>query len=289
MKYKILISLTGAVIAGSLTTPAALGREILSGQPRTASLQTEQKLPEKIRESNRELVGEGAIEPIVPKPQSISRVDFSAKPRIDPSQPNREEVASTETNTANETGNISLGFINFLPDNATGNANSNATDNPSDTNNVSIASPLPSNNPTPEAINQPRLPEGFIEPEIINPLPTPSVVAFNPYLSPSPTPPVTTPFQTGEASWYGPGFDGNYSANGEVFNQYDLTAAHPTLPFGTRVRVTNMDTGQSVVVRINDRGPFAGDRVIDLSLGAAESLGMIDTGVAEVQLDIVQP
>ncbi|MGL5133847.1 MAG: septal ring lytic transglycosylase RlpA family protein [Planktothrix sp.] len=91
----------------------------------------------------------------------------------------------------------------------------------------------------------------------------------------------------GWASWYGPGFDGNQTANGETFNQYDLTAAHPSLPFGTTVRVTNKDNGQSVVVRINDRGPYAGGRVLDLSKGAAQAIGMIGSGVAPVQIDVL--
>jgi rare lipoprotein A len=91
----------------------------------------------------------------------------------------------------------------------------------------------------------------------------------------------------GYASYYGPGFHGNLSANGETFNQYAMTAAHRSLPFGTRVRVTNMDNGRSVVVRINDRGPFYGNRIIDLSLGAAEIIGMMGSGVAPVKLDIL--
>jgi rare lipoprotein A len=92
----------------------------------------------------------------------------------------------------------------------------------------------------------------------------------------------------GQASWYGPGFDGNYTANGEVFNQYALTAAHRYLPFGTKVRVTNLDNGRSVVVRINDRGPFVGDRVLDLSRGAAQILGTVSTGVSSVRLDVLE-
>ncbi|HEY9663162.1 MAG TPA: septal ring lytic transglycosylase RlpA family protein, partial [Allocoleopsis sp.] len=92
---------------------------------------------------------------------------------------------------------------------------------------------------------------------------------------------------TGMASWYGPGFDGNYSASGEVFNQNALTAAHRTLPFGTLVRVTNLDTGLSVVVRINDRGPFSYDRVIDLSTAAAQTIGLVQSGVAPVNLEVV--
>lgn len=92
---------------------------------------------------------------------------------------------------------------------------------------------------------------------------------------------------TGFASWYGPGFHGNQSASGETFNQNALTAAHRTLPFGTKVLVTNLDNGLSVVVRINDRGPYCGDRIIDLSAGAARVLGLIQSGVAPVRLDLV--
>jgi rare lipoprotein A len=92
---------------------------------------------------------------------------------------------------------------------------------------------------------------------------------------------------SGMASWYGPGFDGNYSASGEVFNQNAMTAAHRTLPFGTQVRVTNMDNGLSVVVRINDRGPFHGDRVIDVSTAAAEAIGLVNSGVAPVSLEVL--
>lgn len=92
---------------------------------------------------------------------------------------------------------------------------------------------------------------------------------------------------SGMASWYGPGFSGNYSASGELFNQYDLTAAHRSLPFGTAVRVTNVDNGRSVVVRINDRGPFAHGRVIDLSTAAAQVIGLISAGVAPVKLEVL--
>jgi rare lipoprotein A len=92
---------------------------------------------------------------------------------------------------------------------------------------------------------------------------------------------------SGMASWYGPGFDGNYSASGEIFNARDLTAAHPHLPFGTMVRVVNMDNNQSVVVRINDRGPYAEGRVIDISTAAANVIGLISSGVAPVRLEIL--
>lgn len=92
---------------------------------------------------------------------------------------------------------------------------------------------------------------------------------------------------TGMASWYGPGFDGNYSASGEVFNANDLTAAHLSLPFGTVVRVVNMDNNQSVVVRINDRGPYSHGRVIDVSTAAANAIGLISSGVAQVRLEVL--
>ena len=92
----------------------------------------------------------------------------------------------------------------------------------------------------------------------------------------------------GMASWYGPGFHGNLTANGEWFNQNALTAAHPSLPFGTWVRVTNLNNGRSVVVRINDRGPFIEGRVIDLSTAAAEVIGIINSGVAPVDIEVLR-
>jgi len=92
---------------------------------------------------------------------------------------------------------------------------------------------------------------------------------------------------SGMASWYGPGFDGNYSASGEIFNANDMTAAHPSLPFGTMVRVVNMDNGESVVVRINDRGPYAEGRIIDMSAGAASMIGLVASGVAPVRLEVL--
>ncbi|WP_159917392.1 septal ring lytic transglycosylase RlpA family protein [Pantoea sp. 18069] len=90
--------------------------------------------------------------------------------------------------------------------------------------------------------------------------------------------------QQGLASWYGPRFHGRRTASGERFDSQDLTAAHRTLAFGTRVCVRSSITGKSVVVRINDRGPFTGGRVIDLSQGAAEALGMIGLGIKPVEL-----
>lgn len=90
------------------------------------------------------------------------------------------------------------------------------------------------------------------------------------------------------ASWYGPGFFGNRTANGEVYRPGTMTAAHRTLPFGTRVRVTNLNNGRVAVVRINDRGPFYGDREIDLGHGAAVELGLIESGLARVKLEVLR-
>lgn len=101
--------------------------------------------------------------------------------------------------------------------------------------------------------------------------------------------PVRVRISSGLASWYGPGFHGNRSASGEIYNQNAMTAAHRSLPFGTYVQVTNMDNGRSAVVRINDRGPFIGGRVIDLSAAAARVLGVTQTGVAPVRLDVLAP
>lgn len=89
---------------------------------------------------------------------------------------------------------------------------------------------------------------------------------------------------TGVASYYGPGFHGRTTANGERFDQNAMTAAHKTLPFGTRLKVTNPVTGKSVTVRINDRGPFHGNRVLDLSQGAAAAIGMVRAGVQRVRM-----
>jgi rare lipoprotein A len=106
--------------------------------------------------------------------------------------------------------------------------------------------------------------------------------------SPSPAGTVESYQLEGVASYYAEDFDGKTTANGEVYDMHGLTAAHRTLPFGTKVRVVNKETGRSVVVRINDRGPFKDDRVIDLSLGAATQLGIIPTGTARVLLEVLE-
>jgi len=93
--------------------------------------------------------------------------------------------------------------------------------------------------------------------------------------------------QSGMASWYGPGFHGQPTSSGAIYDQHAMTAAHPTLPLGTRTRVTNLDTGKTVEVLINDRGPFAKGRVIDLSYAAAHEIGMVGPGTARVRIDVV--
>jgi rare lipoprotein A len=91
--------------------------------------------------------------------------------------------------------------------------------------------------------------------------------------------------ETGLASWYGPKFHGKRTASGEVFNQEHFTAAHPTLPWGSRVTVINLDNGKSVDVRINDRGPFKRGRIIDVSRAAARALDMVGRGITTVRLE----
>jgi rare lipoprotein A len=89
----------------------------------------------------------------------------------------------------------------------------------------------------------------------------------------------------GVASFY---TEGTQTASGEKFNTHELTAAHPTLPFGTKLRVTNVTSGRSVTVRVNDRGPYVAGRVVDVSYSAADALGMVGRGIAKVKLDVVQ-
>ncbi len=94
--------------------------------------------------------------------------------------------------------------------------------------------------------------------------------------------------QYGYASYYGPKFHGRRTASGEIFNMYAYTAAHRYLPFGTIVRVTNLENGKSVIVRINDRGPFKAGRIIDLSYAAAKKIGMIKKGVVKVKIEVLK-
>ena len=92
----------------------------------------------------------------------------------------------------------------------------------------------------------------------------------------------------GTASWYGKDFHGRPTASGEIYNMYGCSAAHKTLPLGSRVRVTNLSNSRSIVVLINDRGPYVGDRIIDMSYGAAKHLGMVKEGLAKVRIEVLK-
>jgi rare lipoprotein A len=112
----------------------------------------------------------------------------------------------------------------------------------------------------------------------VQPKPDPSTAKKTPAV------PATLP-QTGQASWYGAAHHGKRTASGAIYDQTKLTAAHRSLPFGTRVQVTNLSNGKSVEVEITDRGPYAGNRIIDLSRAAASALGMIESGTATVRVE----
>jgi len=100
-------------------------------------------------------------------------------------------------------------------------------------------------------------------------------------------PPQAKRVEVGWASWYGKDFHGRRTASGAVYDMYQLTAAHKTLPLGTSAMVTHLDNGKSVLVTINDRGPFVRGRIIDLSYAAAQALGMVEEGVAKVRVEVV--
>ncbi|MCJ2188786.1 septal ring lytic transglycosylase RlpA family protein [Novosphingobium beihaiensis] len=122
--------------------------------------------------------------------------------------------------------------------------------------------------------------------------PSASVAAIAPAVSTDAdavTEPQFEPFGEGVASYYGPRFAGNRTASGEPFDPAALTAAHRTLPFGTQVQVTNEATGDTVIVTINDRGPFHANRVIDLSQAAAQQIGLVRRGHGRVQLAVLAP
>lgn len=93
--------------------------------------------------------------------------------------------------------------------------------------------------------------------------------------------------ERGLASWYGKDFHGKPTSSGEIYNMFDLTAAHKTLPLGTLLRVTDLDNGRAVRVKVNDRGPFVGDRILDLSFGAAQLLGVVASGIAKVEIEVI--
>jgi rare lipoprotein A len=93
--------------------------------------------------------------------------------------------------------------------------------------------------------------------------------------------------QNGKVSWYGPGFQGRRTANGEIFDTNEMTMAHRSLAFGSKVRVTNLDNGRSIVVRVNDRGPYVGGRIADLSHAAASRLGFLEDGVVHARIELI--
>jgi rare lipoprotein A len=118
----------------------------------------------------------------------------------------------------------------------------------------------------------------------VQPAPSP-VAPVQPTVKKSPAVPAKLP-QTGEASWYGAQHQGKQTASGTIYDQAGLTAAHPSLPFGSKIKVTNLANGKSVEVEITDRGPFAGNRIIDLSQAAAKALEMKESGTATVRLEL---
>jgi len=118
----------------------------------------------------------------------------------------------------------------------------------------------------------------------VQPAPSP-VAPVEPTAKKSPPVPAKLP-QTGEASWYGAQHQGKPTASGSIYDQAGLTAAHPSLPFGSKIKVTNLANGKSVEVEITDRGPFTGNRIIDLSQAAAKALEMKESGTATVRLDL---
>jgi len=151
--------------------------------------------------------------------------------------------------------------------------------------------PLAASAPDPAALSaQPATSAAVIE--LVPLAPTTEVVApvsvTEPEIaSPAPSAPQETVLGRGSASYYAAKFDGRPTASGERFDNDAMTAAHRTLPFGSLVRVTNVSTGQSVIVRINDRGPFTRGRTIDVSRAAAEELGLVARGHATVELALI--
>ena len=117
----------------------------------------------------------------------------------------------------------------------------------------------------------------------------PLVIETKGHKTRKPSSPKSKAYQVGTASWYGEQFQGKQTASGEPFDMRDFTAAHPSLPLGTLVKITNLRNGKAVVVRINDRGPVVDDRIIDVSDSAALALGFRERGVQKVRLELYQP
>jgi rare lipoprotein A len=129
-------------------------------------------------------------------------------------------------------------------------------------------------------------PSDIVAPTETTPQPTPSQPVPAQPTGKTSSPVQATLPQTGEASWYGAKHQGKQTASGATFDQARLTAAHQSLPFGSKIKVTNLSNGKSVEVEINDRGPFAENRIIDLSQAAAKALGMIESGTTTVRLEL---
>jgi rare lipoprotein A len=146
---------------------------------------------------------------------------------------------------------------------------------------VSPLEPSPRNTSIPEP-QTPGLPRATPPTATVpsSPEPAPDLV-----IAKLPSPSQPTVVENGLASWYGPGFHGKLTASGEVFNQEKFTAAHRTLPWGSRVRVTNLANGKSVIVQINDRGPAVKGRIIDVSRAAARALDMMAAGITAVRVE----
>lgn len=112
-------------------------------------------------------------------------------------------------------------------------------------------------------------------------------IGFEPVVRKKSPKPLTKHALNGTASWYGPGFHGKKTASGEIYDQNKLTAAHKTVPLGTKARVTNLENGSTVEVEINDRGPYVDGRIIDLSRAAAGVLGFVESGIAPVKVELL--
>lgn len=143
----------------------------------------------------------------------------------------------------------------------------------------------PHREPSKPAIEEPQSHSITRDIPVVAKVPLPSDEGAAPLIVKLPSPPQPIAVETGLASWYGPGFHGKLTASGDVFNQERLTAAHRTLPWGSRVKVTNLANGKSVVVEINDRGPAVKGRIIDVSRAAARALNMVESGITRVRLE----
>jgi len=126
------------------------------------------------------------------------------------------------------------------------------------------------------------------EPMIVHKEPAQNAAVPRPRAPEQPEAVVRDQTLVGAASWYGPGFHGRTTASGEVFDQDAMTAAHKSLPFGTKLLVCDETTGKTVVVTVNDRGPFIAGRILDLSANAAQKLGIMSRGVARVSIEILE-